>query len=181
MNRGKARIAIEDHACIMSADSDMFVLEEYGVIFYSNIIKHSVKYARCKISEEEFLDTEIIIYSKQDSNITKEQFAYTGIVNGNDYFHYEVIEHEEGEERIQKPKLEWNDCRENPKTAEECRKQFQEYVHNDERYMKMFDNAWKKYDLDQYPEYPYNYLCDSKRVLENDIENLKLSKGLNIE
>ena len=102
-------------------------------------------------------------------------------MNGNDYFHYEAIEHEEGEERIQKPKLEWNDCRQNPKEAEECRKQFQEFVHHDERYMKMFDNAWKKYDLDQYPEYPYNYLCDSKRVLENDIENLKLSKGLNIE
>ena len=40
MNRGKARIAIEDHACIISADSDMFVLEEYGVILFKMMIGH---------------------------------------------------------------------------------------------------------------------------------------------
>lgn len=159
--------------------SDMFALEEYGVIFYNDLIKRCALYIKYKISEDEFLNTEINIFSKQGSGLTRVQIAYTAIVNGNDYFHYEAIPKDEDEENpIERMRLDWKDCSKNPKTSEECRKQFQEYVHNDERYMKMFDMAWKKYDLDDYPDYPYNYIYDSKKVIEHTIMDLTLSKGI---
>ena len=126
-------------------------MEEYGLILVKNIITHVVKKAKGLRDADVYLG----YYTKVGSDTTKEQLMYTAIVKGNDYFH-------DGNES-----LEWENCNEKLLTYEECRNKFI----NDEEKLRQFDIAWRKYDLDDYPDFPLNYISDSKRNLPDNIDD----------
>ena len=135
----------------MSYDGDMFIMEEYGLILIRDIITHVVKKAK-EITNEYY---KLGYHTKTGSDTTKEQLMYTAIVKGNDYFPYG------------NKSLKWKNCNKNLRTYEECRNEFI----NDEEKLRHFDIAWRKYDLDDYPDFPLNYISDSKRNLPDNIDD----------
>ena len=135
----------------MSYDGDMFIMEEYGLILIRDIIIHVVKKAK-EITSDYY---KLGYHTKTGSDTTKEQLMYTAIVNGNDFF-----------QQFDK-NLDWKNCNSNPRTYEECRNRF---INNQEK-LRQFDIAWRKYDLDDYPDFPLNYISDSNRNLPDNIDD----------
>ena len=135
----------------MSYDGDMFIMEEYGLILIRDIIIHVVKKAK-EITSEYY---KLGYYTKTGSDTTKEQLMYTAIVNGNDY------------SQDSDKKLDWKNCNNKSRTYEECRNRF---INNQEK-LRQFDIAWRKYDLDDYPDFPLNYISDSNRNLPDNIDD----------
>ena len=135
----------------MSYDGDMFIMEEYGLILIRDIITHVVKKAK-EITSEYY---KLGYHTKTGSDTTKEQLMYTAIVNGNDY------------SQDSDKKLDWKNCNSKTCTYEECRNRF---INNQEK-LRQFDIAWRKYDLDDYPDFPLNYISDSNRNLPDNIDD----------
>ena len=135
----------------MSYDGDMFIMEEYGLILIRDIITHVVKKAK-EITSEYY---KLGYHTKTGSDTTKEQLMYTAIVNGNDFF-----------QQCDK-NLDWKNCNSKTRTYEECRNRF---INNQEK-LRQFDIAWRKYDLDDYPDFPLNYISDSNRNLPDNIDD----------
>lgn len=135
----------------MSHDGDMFIMEEYGLILIRDIIIHVVKKAK-EITSEYY---KLGYHTKTGSDTTKEQLMYTAIVNGNDY------------SQDSDKNLDWKNCNSKTRTYEECRNRF---INNQEK-LRQFDIAWRKYDLDDYPDFPLNYISDSNRNLPDNIDD----------
>ena len=145
-NREIARAAREQEACIISFDSDMFIMEEYGLILLKDVFENAM-------TKE--TDSDILVYSKKNSTMSKELFMFNAIMNNNDYF------------KGRMDNTEWDDWTKNPIKRLEYQIEFQRIVFY-EKEKQQFETAWRKYDLDDYPDYPYNYLTDKKELIKPD-------------
>lgn len=124
----------------------MFIMEEYGLILLKDVFENAM-------TKE--TDSDILVYSKKNSTMSKELFMFNAIMNNNDYF------------KGRMDNTEWDDWTKNPIKRFEYQIEFQRIVFY-EKEKQQFETAWRKYDLDDYPDYPYNYLTDKRELIKPD-------------